>query len=163
MKRLWGQAPNNPAGARSARPFSRRSIGFAGLALVAVVGCSSDSGSSVSALFEVPRGTPPSGFYALPYPNDIRLTTGGLIDLEDFPRPNPIAENYIDAVATDQVGFSLSGPVLFRFSGAIDPETLPADPAASMAETSSVYLVAIDPESDELLYRYQPRQGWAGI
>jgi predicted esterase len=137
---------------------------FAALA----VGCSGPGGSSdsVSPLFEVPRGAPPpGGFYALPFPNDIRLDADGKIDLSDYVRPNALAENFIDAAAEHQVRYSLSAPVLFRFGGSIAADTLPADPELSTAEDASIYLVVIDPDSPRygerwpIKVRFEPTDG----
>ncbi|HTM20702.1 MAG TPA: hypothetical protein VL172_09350 [Kofleriaceae bacterium] len=102
-----------------------------------------------SALFEVPRGAPPpDGFYALPYPNDIRVDDGdGHIDLADHPRPNEIIGQYVDVVGSQQRGFSLSAAIFARFTAPIDAGTLPADPAASLADAAAVYLVNVDADS----------------
>jgi alpha-beta hydrolase superfamily lysophospholipase len=102
-----------------------------------------------AALFEVPRGAaPPSGFYALPYPNDIRVDDGdGHIDLTDHPRPNQIIGEYVDIVGERQRGFSVSAALFARFTHPIDAGSLPADPAASLDDDASVYLVNVDPDS----------------
>ena len=119
-----------------------------GVVIAALVGCSGPGSAEISVLFEVPRGAPPpSGFYALPYPNDIRVDADGRIDLADHERPNPIVELYLDAIASDQRGFSLNAPVLLRFDGAVDPATLPSDPIAATTDDASVYLVIVDPDS----------------
>lgn len=138
-------------------------------ALAALIGCGAPAADGVAmALFEVPReGPPPSGFYALPYPNDIRLTAAGTIDLTDHPRPNPIVENYVEAVATYQQGFSLSAPIFFRFTGSLDAGSLPAGAADSLVDVAAVYLVAVDPSSPRhgvrvpIKLRFEERRGEA--
>ena len=102
-----------------------------------------------TALFQVPRGAPPpDGFYALPYPNNIRVDDAtGLIDLSDHLRPTPILEEYIDAVQNNIRGFSLSAPGFFRFDKPIDATSVPDTPENSRLETASVYLVNVDTNS----------------
>ena len=78
-----------------------------------------------SALFEVPRGSeyPPSGFYALPFPNDIRIGDDGTADLTDYKVPNVLVGNYITAIDENLTGFSLNAATFFRFSEPIDDTT----------------------------------------
>jgi len=104
---------------------------------------------AASALFEVPGAEPPpSGFYALPYPNDIRIDGAtGLIDLSDHVRPNEILGEYIDVIASRQRGFSISAAIFFRFDAPIDPASLPQTVEASLEADASVYLVNVDPDS----------------
>ncbi len=122
-----------------------------------------------TALFQVPKGAPPpDGFYALPYPNNIRVDdVTGLIDLGDHLRPTQILGEYIDAVAAKVRGFSLSAPGFFRFDNPIDPSSLPADPPSSVAAAASVYLVCVDANSPDygtrvpLRLRFEPVNGEA--
>lgn len=102
-----------------------------------------------SALFEVPGDEPsPSGFYALPYPNDIHIDDAdGHIDLSAHRRPNEIIGEYIDVISAEQRGFSINAAVFFRFDAPIDAESLPQNAQDSLAETASVYLVNVDPDS----------------
>jgi hypothetical protein len=124
--------------------------------------CSCSGGPSVEtgaavAFFELPGGDgSPSGFYALPYPNDIHLSEAG-IDLLHHPRPNALLEEYINAMSTRMNGFGLSPVVFFRFNQSLNEETLPPDAAASLAETSSVYLVDVDASSPERGRRFPIR------
>lgn len=87
--------------------------------------CADDDGG-LRVYFEVPRpGAYPRDFFRLPYPNDIRVTDGGL-DLSDFPTPGvgpadvDLVALYRDALVADFDGFSTIAPVTFRFSGTID-------------------------------------------
>lgn len=118
--------------------------------LVSAAACSGggDDGAA-RGMFEVPRGGEPlaDGFYGLPFPNDIRVADDGAIDLADHPRLNDLAGLYLDAIMAEQRGFGLSSAGFFRFDGPIDPASLPADPEASLAESASVYLVDVDPDS----------------
>ncbi len=132
--------------------MSSRLALFLGLPiLVAVAACGGDDDGAVSALFEVPgEAGPPSGFYALPYPNDILLDdVDGHIDLSDHPRPNDIIGQYVDIVQAHQRGFSVNAATFMRFDGLIDTASLPASAAESVTEGAAVYLVNVDPASAE--------------
>src|SRR5215470_9157286 len=102
-------------------------------------GSSPDGGAAVTALFE----TTPSDFYALPFPNDLRLRADGTIDLSDYPRPSAFIGNWVDTFAKWSGGFGTNSAIYFRFSGPIDPATLPATPADSVGDTASVYLAEL--------------------
>jgi len=117
------------------------------LPLLLACACSGSEAGEVRGLFEVPRaGTPPAdGFYALPFPNDIRVAEDGSIDLADYPRLNDLVGLYLDTIVAEQRGFGLSSAGFVRFTGAIDPSSLPEE--ASMAADASVYLVDVDPDS----------------
>jgi hypothetical protein len=124
--------------------------GWLTLVLCSAAACSGSSGGGeVRALFEVPRGgaAPADGFYALPFPNDIRVGDDGSIDLADHPRLNDLAGLYLDAIMAEQRGFGLSSAGFVRFDGAIDPASLPEGAGAAAADGASVYLVDIDPDS----------------
>ncbi|HTM19005.1 MAG TPA: hypothetical protein VL172_00800 [Kofleriaceae bacterium] len=123
-------------------------------------------GDDVTALFELPRdGAPPSEFYALPFPNDLRLRADGTVDLDDHVRPNDLIGEYLDTISARTRGFGTNAAGFVRFSGEIDPASLPADAAASTADDASVYLVNVDPDSPErggrtpLLFRFEPYEG----
>ena len=128
------------------------------LALLAVTAaCSSNSKTGTTALFSLSAGSgsaaggAPDGsdndFYALPYPNDIRRTTAGTIDLTLFPTNSLVVDSYrVAAQALD--GFGLNSVMFARFDDAIDPATLPTV-AASVVPGSSVYLVNIDATSPD--------------
>lgn len=117
--------------------------------LFCAAACSGSDGGGARGLFEVPRGgaPPAGGFYALPFPNDIRVADDGSIDLADHPRLNDLAGLYLDTIASEQRGFGLSSAGFFRFDRAIDPASLPEAAEASALEGASVYLVDIDPDS----------------
>src|SRR5258706_8179153 len=111
------------------------------LAAVLLAACGSDTGTT--ALFAVEA--PGDDFYALPFPNDLRRHDDGTLDLSLFPTNSTLVEAY--RVAAERLdGFSLNGAISSRFSGPIDPMTLP-DPAGSIADAASVYLVNVDATS----------------
>lgn len=96
------------------------------------VRCSAATGP-VRPYFEVPgaQSDEPGDFFRLPFPNDIRRTKDGL-DLSGYPTPglgvlgiDPVAL-YVSAVETGDRGWGSDPTTFFRFSGAIDPDTLEA-------------------------------------
>jgi pimeloyl-ACP methyl ester carboxylesterase len=95
--------------------------------------------------FEVPEGTVDE-FYRLPFPNDIRFR-GGHIDLSGHPAPEtPLASglvtSYLDAIETEATGFSVQGSIYFRFSKAVDYDTIRLG-----GDNPTFYLVDITPDS----------------
>jgi predicted esterase len=120
------------------------------LGCFAVAVACGDDGVETRALFEVPRaGAALTDFYALPFPNDIRVAADGRISLSDYVLPNDLVAEYVEAIAERQRGFSLSGAILFRFSGPIDVGSLPTNAAAATEPAASVYLVDVDAGSPE--------------
>ena len=111
--------------------------------LMLVAGC----GDPAVSVF-VGRGpaSTPETFYDLPFPNDVRRLAEGGLDLTGFPSQSVMVDLYVDAIATRLDGFGLNSGIFFRFEGELDPDSLP-DPAASMTENSSVYLVDVDRDS----------------
>ena len=106
---------------------------------------------AVHAIFEVPRADAPpaSGFYGLPFPNDVRVGEDGRIDLSDHPKPNGLIELYLETIQEHQRGFGLSSAGYLLFDGPIDPTSLPWTPGGSRLPSASVYLVDVDPDSPE--------------
>lgn len=88
-----------------------------------------DPGGGPRVLFEVPRTGVDLDFYALPFPNDIRLVNGHP-DLSGHASPplsgyaGPIVQRYLESIARDLDGFSQNPTVIFRFSTPIDLTTL---------------------------------------
>jgi len=148
-----------------ALPRSVRAV--LGGSLLALAACG-DSAPATTAMFAVPgSATPPTEFYELPFPNDLRRHDDGSLDMSEFPRPNVLVGKYADAVAANLDGWGLNACTFARFSDAIDPASLPIDPAASAADGASVYLVNIDPDSPDkgvrtpLKFRFEPTAGEA--
>ncbi|MBL4632912.1 MAG: hypothetical protein JKY56_03520 [Kofleriaceae bacterium] len=129
--------------------------------------CSDDGANATTALFSIPQAGQAlaDGFYALPYPNDLRLGEDGIVELTGLTRPNPLLEDYLDAVEDVQHGFGLTSSLHLRFDGAIDPASLPTSPTASLADDASVYLVNLNPNSSHygekvpLEYRFEVEAG----
>ncbi len=126
-----------------------------------------EEGAPAQALFAVAEAGQETegGFYALPYPNDLRLREDGGLDLTGIIRSNPLLGDYLDAIVLKQRGFGLTSGLFVRFDGAIEPASLPQSPADATAEDASVYLVNIDKDSPEygqsmpLQFRFETNKG----
>lgn len=88
-----------------------------------------DEGGPVHAYFRVPRHDGLDGdYFRLPFPNDIR-TKGGAPDFVDFPDPGgewlgyDLMKRWTDAAALAD-GWGADSSVYFRFSGALDPNSI---------------------------------------
>ncbi len=106
-----------------------------------------DDPGAARAIFVLAPGTD-GAFFDLPWPNDLRRTSDGHVDMTGFPNPNSrLFAEYLDSINRQQIGFGTNGAVYFRFSRAVDESTLPVDPAASLEAGSSVFLLDVDPDS----------------
>jgi hypothetical protein len=83
---------------------------------------------------EVPRpGKPPKDFFRLPFPNDLRVSAAGALDISDFPKPGPtplgvdLVQLYVERWTADFDGFGANGGITFRFSKNIDYDTATGD------------------------------------
>lgn len=122
-----------------------------GLFLVGVAACSADGKPSFGiAGTTISYGSLAEGFYALPYPNDLRYDTAThTIDLHDFPNPkNNAAVAQIVALAGERrSGFGLLPVVTFPFNGPLAWKTLPSDVNSTPAEPYTLFFVNIDAAS----------------
>lgn len=112
--------------------------------LVLALGACTDGGTE--AMFAVEK--PGDDFYALPFPNDIHRKADWTLDLAEFPTNSPLVDSYRVAAETLD-GFSLNAAISSRFTGPLDPASLP-DPWTSTDPTSSVYLVNVDAASPNI-------------
>jgi hypothetical protein len=88
--------------------------------------CKDDTGPT-AAYFHVPRGTNDGDFYRLPFPNDVRLTSGK-VSLSNPNHPTPgkallgfdVVQRWFDNLQSNVDGFSTYPTVIFRFSAGID-------------------------------------------
>jgi pimeloyl-ACP methyl ester carboxylesterase len=94
--------------------------------------CAPDDGA-LRPYFEIPRGGKALGdFYRLPFPNDIRLTAEGTVDVMQHPDPGvvlpepytDVVKSYYEQIKKDVKGFGVNTAVYFRFSKQIDFATL---------------------------------------
>ncbi len=102
------------------------------------------------AVFNVPR-TGAEPFFDLPWPSDLRVTPDGAIDMRDFPNPSiPILAQYLERLSTTVRGYSVSAPNYLRFGTAIDEDSLPPNPSASLENDASVFLINVDADTNTL-------------
>lgn len=122
-----------------------RSVG----ALVALASLAAACGDDpVTAYFAAPGSSKGDDFYALPFPNDLRRhNLDGTLDLSEFPTNSIIIGTVRDIAQRDLDGFGLNAAMFARFSGALDPASLPQTAAASLLPDASVYVVDVDPNS----------------
>ena len=119
------------------------------LAVSALAGCGGFEERATQVVF-----APDSAdFWALPMPSDLRRDAAGKLDLTRWPgpwRPNSLVEMWLESSKERLAdGWGVSSGVFFTLSADVDPASLPADPAASLAAGSSVYLLDVDPDSPE--------------
>jgi hypothetical protein len=149
-------------------------LGLISLPLV-VAACSSDASTSAApantaALFVVPSSLDElsdTHFFDHPFPSDLRRDADGTAHFGGFPNPAavPLLDAYVAVTKGLLHGFSPTAAIYLRFTGAIDPATLPADPPSSTAKDSSVQIVDVDPTSPEhgqrklLQTRWQAEEG----
>jgi hypothetical protein len=121
-------------------------------ALVLLSGC--NVATPIVALHDLHQGTTqvnvPSltdDFYALPFPNDVRLEADGSIDLRRYPRLPGILTDYVETIDKEVRGAGPNAGMFFRFDGPLDHELLPEDAAASVDPAASVFIVDVTPGS----------------
>ncbi len=154
----------------SARSVSLASVAATLLLVPPLAGCgastpvsnstsSSTSSSSggpkdpVTAIYTVPSSLDAlSGatFFDHPWPSDLRLEKGSP-RLEGYYNPKSILilDTYITSMTGILDGFSPAGAGYMRFTGDIDPTTLPTTPKDGLGNDASVQLIDVDPSSPE--------------
>jgi hypothetical protein len=140
------------------------------LALFALVSCSSDKPSSppgpaTKSIFVVPSSLDElsqATFFDHPFPSDQRREPDGTVRFSGWPNPadSALIREYVKATDHLLDGFSPATPTYLRFEAAIDPGTLPADPPAALAATSSVQVIDVDPTSPEKGTRHLVQVHW---
>jgi alpha-beta hydrolase superfamily lysophospholipase len=104
---------------------------------------------SVHVVFD-PPATGPIDFADVPFPDDLYMR-GGTIEIGAFPAettqvageqaPQPEMISTMREAFHDLDGFGTTSGVFFRVDGDLDPSSLPATPADSLAATSSVFMI----------------------
>ncbi len=95
-------------------------------------------------------------FFDHPWPSDFRRDADGSVRLDGFvnPRLAPLITKYTTQMRGKLDGFSPIASGWLNFGIELDTKTLPADPKASLATTSTLQLIDIDPKSPELGKRH---------
>ena len=103
-----------------------------------------------------------NAFFDHPFPSDLRKDAGGAIVFEGFPNPQalPLLAQYVTASEGLLKGFSTAAATAMRFDGPLDPQSLPADPPASLANDSSVQIIDVDPASPDHGKRHLAQIHW---
>jgi len=119
----------------------------------------------VKAEFEVSEV---SGFWKMPFPNDMRRNADGTVNLQGFPPTLMfwLLQSY-PAVA-EKAGWSIAPTIYFRFSGAVNVKNLPGTAKDSLSADTKIMLMDIDPKSPDqgkkfpLIWRYYDKEiSWA--
>jgi len=112
-----------------------------------------DAGAgTVRAIYALRPGALPFG--SVPWPDDAYLDTQGRLSVRDI--PSSADADYVAALAAalnDLDGFGVRPVVFVRFDGAIDPASLPRDPADSLEPDASVFLLDADTSSSTAFER----------
>lgn len=125
-----------------------------GTAPVAIDAGADDAGTDaglgpVSPVFDPAVLDGAGAFFDLPYPSDLRTDAEGHPDLSGFPRARGLIADAIAIVERERAGFSPITGVYFRFTGPLDPASLPADPADTVDPSSPIALIDVDEASPE--------------
>ena len=123
------------------------------LAPAALFGCSGRTYSTTTAIYAVPASLTELSqetFFDHPWPSDLRMENG-TPRLDGFynPRGYPIIDAYAVSVKGVIDGFSPAASGFVRFTGPIDPATLPKTPRDGLDPEASAQLIDIDPNSPE--------------
>ena len=90
-------------------------------------------------------------FFDHPWPSDLRRDSDGSIHYAGFINPNrsAVVTQYVASTKGLLDGFSPAAAGYLRFTGDIDPKTLPASPPDTVASGATLALVDIDASSPE--------------
>jgi len=132
------------------------------LVAVTVASCSPPTINSPHGVTVWMDATYSGGFFSLPWPNDIRKTNAGTLDLTGFPGTDSSLELLVAAslMSNELRGFGTQTAVYLRLTGRIDPATLPT-PERSTTSNSSVQLIDLDHPSTRIpvIVRVEPTDG----
>ena len=148
----------------SSRSGLHLAVALSTLSLAACSSAPPPGTSDVTSLYVVPSSLSELAderFFDHPWPSDLRLENGsprveGLYN----PRQISIIRIYIEAMKGVLDGFSPAAAGALRFTGPIDPSTLPRTPRDSLALDASVQLIDIDPASPEYGQRKLVSVSW---
>lgn len=107
-------------------------------------------------------GTWSTGFFSLPWPNDVRRTTSGTLDLFGLPvNDSLLLAGLVDAAGRELTDFGTNSAIYLRTTGAIDPTSLPG-PVDSATPSSPLQVVALDGSGERVpvVARVEPADGF---
>ncbi len=121
--------------------------------------------SAVTSMFVIPTSLDAlSGehFFDHPWPSDLRRDSDGFIHFGGFINPQNLAPvtQYVASTKGLLDGFSPVAAGYLRFTGDIDPNTLPATPPDTLADGATLELIDIDPGSPERGKRHLVQSYW---
>ncbi len=90
-------------------------------------------------------------FWDRPLPSDRRRGPSGRFDLRRYPGADAsdLLEDWFSVADARLDGWGVSSGVFHRFTGPLDPASLPASPEASLEPSSPVFLLDVDRRSPE--------------
>lgn len=90
-------------------------------------------------------------FYSFPFPNDFRKKPDGKIDMTGYPDPHniPLLALYKNEAEEELTGFGTNSPIYFPFSDSLDTSTLPSNPADTLTEKSTIFMINIDEKCND--------------
>jgi len=165
---LTGNVMENRHNHPSMGAFSSLLRRFHWLAVALLPACSSEQAAStpgtpdggatpdgsIASIFKVPESLSDldeAAFYDHPWPSDVRLDADGTIHLAGLynPQKNALVAAYIHSMKGVLHGFSPATGIYLRFTGPLDPATLPSDPRDTLDDGAAVQLLDVDPKSPE--------------
>ena len=136
-----------------------RSLGIDRACIFVLILLLTGCGGETKPLMDLTR----DGFFAFPWPNEIRKRENGSIDLDGFPANfNPIFSYIAARGETYSQDFGPNHGVFFQFSNRIDGSQLPSIDE-SLQDDSPVMLVNIDPSSPGYLARTPLRLNFSSL
>ncbi len=104
-------------------------------------------------------------FGAVPFPDALYRDADGVIQLGEIPgEAGSVSGAFFESIRTglrEVDGFGASSPVFFGVEGELDVSSLPSDPAESVREGASVFLVDVDPASPDAMSRIPAEVRWS--
>lgn len=97
----------------------------------------------------------PKTFFSFPFPSDARTSLGGFPILAGFQtRNSPLLQDAVAWLEQERPGFSPSTALYFAFNGQLDPRTLPQTATEAAAESASVFVINVSPDSPDFGKRH---------
>ena len=145
-----GTSAGGAAGADDPLDSGPKSTSIAMFALPAADGTIENACSMVGGENAITLECTP-GFFDHPFPSDARRDEGGRARFVNYPNPYkiPLITRYVTTADRLEAGFSPEAAGWLRFSGGLDPATLPQSILSTREAAASVQLLDVDPASPE--------------